>query len=130
MDNYVKGFIPARRINISHRKEGNAFYSFSLIDLDKGEESAVLRLYNSASGSRNYACLWITREPFYANGSGYAGGYGYHRPSAAAQQAFIGAGVALAEPIDGRGDEAIRGAMLALAAHMGIARPMLLQAHG
>lgn len=126
----IAKFEPQRGINTNHRKEGNAFYSLSLVDLDRGAECAVIRLYYSKSGARNYACLWIMQEGFYASGSGYAGGYGYHRPSAAAQEAFRGAGVTLAEPIDGRGDEAIREAMTALGAHMGIARPMILHAHG
>ena len=126
----VTAFDPKRGINISHRKEGNAFYSFSLIDLDKGKECAVLRLYNSVSGARNYACLWVFGEPFYCSGSGFAGGYGYHRPSAAAQNAFDTAGIKLAEPIDGRGDSAIEDAMRALGRYMGITRPMLHKAHG
>lgn len=127
----VLSFTPASNINAAaHRKEKQAFYSFSLIDLDQGSESAVIRLYYSTTGARNYACLWITREPFYASGSGQAGGYGYHRPSAAAQEAFERAGVKLAEPIDGRGDSAIEDAMRALAAHMGVARFMILRAHG
>jgi len=125
----IAKFEPQRGINSTHRKEGNAFYSVSLIDLDAGQEVAVMRLYYSKSGARNYACLWVFREPFYASGSGYAGGYGYHRPSAAAQTAFRKAGITLAEPIDGLGDTAIEDAMRALGDHMGIARSMLLRAH-
>lgn len=126
----VLSFAPARNLNTNHRKEKQAFYSYSLIDLDKGSESAVIRLYYSATGARNYACLWVLREGFYASGSGQAGGYGYHRPSAAAQEAFERAGVKLAEPIDGRGDSEIEEALKALAVHMGLARFMILRAHG
>jgi hypothetical protein len=127
----VLSFTPTSGINAAaHRKEKQPFYSFSLIDLDNAEESAVIRLYYSASGARNYACLWILRDGFYASGSGKAGGYGYHRPSAAAQEAFTRAGVKLAEPIDGRGDSEIEYAMRALADHMGIARSMILRANG
>lgn len=127
----IAAFTPSHGINAkAHRKEKQAFYSYSLIDLDAGQESAVIRLYYSSTGARNYACLWVSREGFYASGSGMAGGYGYHRPSAAAQCAFESAGIKLAEPIDGRGDSEIEGALKALAAHMGIARPMILRAHG
>ena len=126
----VTAFNPQCGINIKHRKEGNAFYSYSIIDLDAGKESAALRLYYSKSGARNYACLWVHCEGFYASGSDYAGGYGYHRPSAAAQGAFQSAGITLAEPIDGRGDDVIRDAMAALADYMGIGRYMIHRAHG
>ena len=126
----ITAFEPKCGINTNHRKEGNAFYSLSIIDLDAGEESAVIRLYYSKSGARNYACLWVLCEGFYASGSDYAGGYGYHRPSAAAQGAFKNAGVTLAEPIDDRGDSAIEDAMRALADYMGIARYMIHRAHG
>lgn len=127
----VSAFTPKAGINAkSHRKEGNAFYSYSIIDLDAGKESAVLRLYYTKSGARNYACLWVTAEPFYASGSGYAGGYGYHRPSAAAQEAFTSAGVTLSENIGGCGDSAIENAMRALAEHIGVARAMIHRAHG
>lgn len=125
----ILSFSPASNINVGHRKENQAFYSFSLVDLDNATESAVIRLYNSSTGARNYACLWIIAPGFYASGSGMAGGYGYHRPSAAAQEAFTRAGVQLAEPIDGRGDSAIEDALKALAAHMGIARFMIIRAH-
>lgn len=126
----VTAFNPDRGININHRKEGNAFYSFSIIDLDAGKESAVIRLYYSKSGARNYACLWVHEEEFYSSGSDYAGGYGYHRPSAAAHGAFKNAGITLAKPIDGRGDSAIEDAMRALAEFMGIKRYMIHRAHG
>ncbi len=125
----VTAFTPALAINRNHRKENNAFYSYSLIDLDKGSELAVIRLYYSASGARNYACLWVRAENYYASGSGYAGGGGYHRPSAAAADAFRKAGITLAEPIGGVGDEAIRDAMQALGHYLGIACPMILRAN-
>jgi len=131
MTQSIVAFNPTRGLNVSHRKEKNAFYSYSLIDLDRGSESAVIRLYYSTTGAVNYACLWVHRgEPFYASGSGKAGGYGYHRPSAAAHYAFKAAGIQLAEPIDGRGDEAIRDAMRALGEYLGINRMMIHTANG
>ena len=124
----ITAFAPRRNLNLAHRKEDQAFYSFSLIDLDAGKERAVIRLYNSATGRLNFACLWIN-DPW-ASGSGRAGGYGYHRPSAAAHEAFRAAGITLAEPIDGRGDSAIQEAMEALGAHLGIKRATILKANG
>lgn len=121
----IKSFTPRLGLNKNHRKEGNAFYSYSIIDLNNGQEVAVIRLYNSATGSRNYACLWVLKEGHHATGSGQAGGYGYHRTSAAAQLAFKTAGIVFGQPIDGGGDWAIREAMRCLAGHLGIKRWML-----
>lgn len=54
------------------------------------------------------------------NGSSRAGGYGYHRPSQAAEGAFTAAGVRLSHPVGGVGDEAVFSAMLALGRALGI----------
>lgn len=52
-------------------------------------------------------------------GHGIARGYGYHKQSAALQGALAHAGIILAEPIDGRGDGAMRDALLAVGVAMG-----------
>jgi hypothetical protein len=63
------------------------------------------------------------------NGSGSAGGYGYHRPSAAAQEAIENAGFTLANRIDGVGESAMREAVLAIAAALGYPGAFLHTAH-
>ena len=50
----------------------------------------------------------------YCSGHGKAGGYGYHKESAALQEAIESAGIKLRSPIDGAGDSAVRGAMEAI----------------
>lgn len=123
----------------SHRKEGKChFESFSIIDPDRtwerqdgGQEaSAVIdcRLYGT--GNKNYACIWVSKEPWgWSSGSGSAGGGGYHRPSASAQEAIERAGFSLSRPIDGRGESAIVEALFAIAKVIGVKKPILFHAH-
>lgn len=127
--NQVVSFIPRESDKIrANRKENAGLYrEYALIDLDTGKNPAVLRIY--WPGSVAYACVWTFGAGFYARGAGRAGGGGYCKASAAAGAALADAGVKLADDIDGRGLEAITGALLALGAHMGIARPFVHVAH-
>lgn len=77
---------------------------------------ADMRIAISKNGTP-YACFWAYRpggDGMWSNGSGTAGGYGYHKASAAAGKAIRAAGFSLSENIDGRGDGAIRAAVLAV----------------
>lgn len=59
--------------------------------------------------------VWIrTRDGRYFAGKGTASGYGYHKQSAALQDALDSAGIQLARRIDGVGDSAIRTALEAV----------------
>ena len=86
------------------------------------KEVAVARIYGSKQGrgSRNYASLWIQPVDYGTGltsaGHGWASGWGYHRPSAALQEAIRSAGWSLSEDIDGRGDRATEDALRAIAA--------------
>ena len=84
----------------------------------------------SRNASVVYCSLWLTgtvsSENVWVSGSGKAGGHGYHKTSAAMQNAITAAGFTLVEndgvtlsPIDGRGDGAMRDAAIALAAALG-----------
>ncbi len=85
----------------------------------------TLRTYSgrSRNASHIYATLWVSHCPPAAfdgcSGSGYAGGYGYHKASAAAQDAMQSAGIALSAPIGGAGDSAIEAALGAIARALG-----------
>jgi hypothetical protein len=129
MVNKVVSFIPRESDKIrACRKESAGLYrEYALIDLDTGKAPAVLRIY--WPGSVAYACVWTFGAGFYARGAGRAGGGGYCKASAAAGAALADAGIKLADAIDGRGLEAITGALLALGAHMGMARPLVHVAH-
>ena len=121
-----------------YRRESSFWHELSLIDLDKGCSVLELRFYGS--GATVYAVTWIHAWEYgpdfvkagciaSCRGYGKAGGYGYHKPSAAAQEAFKAAGITLAEDIGGLGDSAIEDALRAFAVYLGISRPYIHRAH-
>ena len=97
--------------------------SYIVIGIEKGQpvELATARIYKgrSRNASRVYASIWL-RGGNYASGSGWAGGGGYHKASAALGRAIESAGVKLAEPIDGRGDGAMLDALTAIGIMCGV----------
>lgn len=122
----VTSFIPrtdSRNI-ASYRRENSFWKSLSLIDLDAGKEVASVRFYGANAAV--YCVAWINGD---ARGYGKAGGYGYHKPSAAMSEALLRAGVHLDQSIDGVGDGAMIDALEALATFMGIKRPYVHHAH-
>ncbi len=126
----VTQFNPCEGINAkAHRRESAFLREIVAIDLDAGRAAVTLRIYGTQA--RNYACVWISERKagIYASGSGMAGGYGYHRSSAAAEAALRSAGVTLSDHIGGVGDAAMREAVKAVAHHLGAARIMIHEAH-
>ena len=110
------------KFNPNDRKDNGLLYEFSVIAAMSDyriENPVVCRIYGTSSHKRIYACLWTydRRNGNYVSrsGSGWAGGYGYHRPSAAVAEAIHHAGIDLDEDIGGRGDSAIKEACLAIA---------------
>lgn len=110
----------------SYRREKHFDSQMSLVDLDTGREIACVRFYwpNEAV----YCVTWIWSDKP-ARGYGKAGGGGYHKKSAALGGALSRAWVTLSKPIDGCGDSAMNDALLALARHMGVSRPLVVRAH-
>ena len=100
---------------------------------DAGSKQTIVdcRLYmgRSRNASTVYCSIWanghINNERVWITGHGKAGGYGYHKPSAAMQNAITAAGLTLTDdngdsmPIYGRGDEAMYAAAIAIAAAFG-----------
>ena len=102
----------------SYRKEKGGFYrEFSALDPRDGSAIVTARFYwPGRDGASNcYCCVWIHGDNVHGSGSGKAGGYGYHKESAALAEAFSCAGVVLSEDIGGRGDSAMRDAIKAVA---------------
>lgn len=125
----VMTFLPRQGINANaHRKEKHFMRQWSVIDLDKGREVICLREYGTSTGASNSSCLWVFHGD-YANGSGKAGGYGYHRPSAANEAAFEAAGVTFKNAFGGTGDTGTEDALRALADALGLRRYMIHKAH-
>lgn len=120
-----------------HRKENKCYFdSFTALvpALDwEGNPTmhspVELRLYGT--GNTNSACLWINdnKSEIHTSGSGSAGGYGYHRPSAAAAEAIRNAGIELDADISGRGNSAIEDAVKAIAEMMGYNQIFVHHAH-
>jgi hypothetical protein len=113
----------APKFTISHRKENHFYKQITAIAIHpdgRAYDAVILRLY--ATDAKSYACIWThsncawnNAQDFWRNGSGTAGGYGYHRGSAAAAEAIYNAGIELSEDINGRGDQAIEEAVHAIA---------------
>ncbi len=105
---------------ISRKRESFALVGyFVAVDLATGKEPVTLRIYHPRKGSTALACVWISAGDAYGYGSGTAGGYGYHKASAAAESAFRAAGVEFDVGIAGAGDSAIRSAIMAVCARLG-----------
>lgn len=121
----------------SHRKEGKCFFSsYAIIEMSRERYGCHKRLVNASielrlygTGNQNFACLWVHSEPVHTQGSGRAGGYGYHRPSAAAQEAIYNAGFELSDSISGVGDSAIEEALVAVAESLGLSDFILVRSH-
>ena len=88
---------------------------------EKGAESLLtVRLYTDKKGGNVYALLWVKcwntdeNDVDYRRGYGRAGGYGYHKGSAAIEEALDAAGIKLSEHVGGRGWEACKDAFTAI----------------
>jgi len=111
----MKAIVKKERVEgnvASNRKEDSFYYQYTVVDASLNN---VLELRLYATNARHYACVWAHASPYYLSGGGYAGGYGYHRASAAAEAAICDAGIKLSDPIGGRGDSAIQDALMAIA---------------
>lgn len=126
---HVINFTPMESDKIlSHRKEKSGLHKeLALIDLDTGKAAVIARIYWPATVV--YCCVWIHHGEHHSRGAGKAGGGGYHKPSAAMQEALRDAGIELAYAIGGRGDSAMRESLEAIARYFGIARFMVHEAH-
>lgn len=89
------------------------------------------RFYESKSGSTVVCKLWLHNPDYSIHRYGYgrAFGYGYHHDSAALAAAIASAGLDLRDPIDGRGDYAMRDALLAIAGALGWRDATIMEFH-
>jgi hypothetical protein len=112
---------------------------YNVIAIDKGQIKTpiTVRCYTgrSSSASTVYASIWASGKGVHVAGHGSAGGYGYHKESAAIQDAITSAGIELygspysgrSEPEDlkkrcsigGVGSTAIESALFAIARALG-----------
>lgn len=120
----IESFNPKQGINAkAHRKEKHFDGSYMVIDMTTGNVKVDLRLYSTQS--TDYACVWIFQGEL-ASGSGKAGGYGYHRASAAVWAALDSAGIRFSG-LSGSG--MIVEALEMLAAKLGLDNFKIFHAH-
>jgi hypothetical protein len=125
MENKVLEFKPTEGLKSTHRKEDHFQMEWSIIAyLPKKNYygshftcPVIIRAYGTQA--MNYCCLWVNDGKRHASGSGSAGGYGYHRTSAAVNEAIRAAGIKLDKDIGGVGDSAIEEAAQAIAEYFG-----------
>ncbi len=108
-------------VNYGSKKELIRAYDVVVNDNGKLINLITVRCYmgRSASASTVYASVWVYDEKHHTSGSGKAGGYGYHKASAAIAEAIRSAEIDLDEDISGRGDSAIEESLEAIAATLG-----------
>ena len=101
-------------MNVKHRREKHFSRAWSVVayDAENKKIKTLLELSEYGTASMNYACLWILSAR--GEGSGMAGGYGYHRSSSAVSDAIESAGIELSADIGGVGDSAIEDALIAI----------------
>lgn len=86
---------------------------------NQGREVVCIRVYGTRAA--NYVCVWVhdNKTGTHRSAGARATGGGYHRPSAALQEALHRAGVDLSQGIDGRGNSAMTEAAAAIMAALG-----------
>ncbi len=113
-------------VNYGDKKE--LIKTFNLIT-DELKEIITVRCYmgRSASASTVYASIWVNAPDIHTSGKGKAGGYGYHKASAAVADAISSAGITLDTNISGVGDGAIKESLEAIANALGFERVLIVE---
>ena len=108
-------------INYSGKKETIATWNVIVNSNDGLKNIITARCYmgRSASASTVYASIWVHSTDHQTSGTGKAGGYGYHKESAAIAEAIKSAGIELDKDIAGAGESAIEQALGAIAYALG-----------
>lgn len=130
--NTIAKFTTAQNKAKNYSNDKEVIGKFVIIDKTTERTIVDCRLYmgRSKNSSTVYASIWVNIKDLklpkdwaygFTSGSGSAGGYGYHKQSAAVQDALTSAGIELYDKdkkqqfIHGVGDGAIRDALLAVA---------------
>ena len=108
-------------VNYGNKKELVNSWNVIVNSEDGLKNIITARCYmgRSASASTIYANLWVRDAEHRTSGAGKAGGYGYHKQSAAIAEAIRSAGIELDKDIAGVGDSAIEEALEAIALSLG-----------
>ena len=92
--------------NYGNEKELCGTYNIMAIYKGRMVTAVTCRIYmgRSRSASTVYATVWLHGKEYQGSGSGQAGGYGYHKESAAVDIALCMAGVTLSRSVSGTGE--------------------------
>ena len=114
---------------MSQNRKEDSFYKQLTVITRNMSQPIVARFYST--GTRIYACVWIgdRASGTRTSGGGFAGGGGYHKPSAALDNALLDAGIELSENIAGVGDAAMSDALTAIASALGYRNILIHEAH-
>lgn len=129
MTNTVKSFEAQQKMNatIREREERNIRHGYKAICISEdGKLWELVDLRIGQTDTTAYACVWLHVAGYgtYAHGSGKAGGYGYHRSSAAAESAFCSAGMTFNVSFGGCGDSMTREAVQAAGEYLSNGAPV------
>ena len=113
---------------VNYKGQKELVKSYNVIT-DTLREIIMARCYmgRSSSASTVYASIWINASGIYTSGKGKAGGYGYHKESAAVAEAIKSAGITLDTDISGVGDGAIKESLEAIANALGFERVLIVE---
>jgi len=119
-----KAILPKTHIgNDKHYDNKAQIKCYIVVSKHNGQyvEPITVRVWQNKGAERVYASIWVSHTTLCA-GTGFAGGYGYDKTSAAIGRAIKSAGIrikssetGLDADIGGRGDSAIRDALEAIA---------------
>lgn len=119
-----------QKFSPSHRKNSlSKSYQMVVAGVLPNMAKVVVDLRIYFGQTRAYACIWVHGSNAYYSGSGYAGGYGYHKESAAAAEAIRNAGIDLSESISGVGESAIERAVVAIAKELGYMDALMVRSY-
>ena len=124
LENKVIAFNPAQDMPASYReRQAKHFYNgYKIVTIVNGEMVELVDARLGATDSFHYASIWLNvryyDNDYYntcgsARGAGKAGGWGYHRASAALDSAFRRAGMKFNIGCSGMGESAMRNCLLA-----------------
>ena len=113
---------------INYKGEKELIKTFNVVN-DALKEIITVRCYMGRSSSASTVCasIWINTSEVHTSGKGKAGGYGYHKESAAIAAAIESAGISLDTDISGVGDGAIKEALTAIANALGFERVLIVE---
>ena len=124
MENKVIAFVPAQDMPSSYRErqEKHFYNGYKVVTIVNDKMITLVDARLGATPHCHYASVWLNtcyyNNEFYnkfgfARGAGKAGGYGYHRASAALKSAFSRAGMRFSIGCSGMGENAMRDCLLA-----------------